>query len=71
MSFVMPDGVEPDGYFEQIAVTMVGHGWSAGPPPGRHPLGGVIHTEMVMAIFGRAAEASHGAWPRCAGNAAT
>jgi hypothetical protein len=54
MSFVMPDGVEPDGFFGQIAATMVGQGWSAGPPPGRHPFGVVVHTETVMAIFGRA-----------------
>ena len=54
MSFVMPDGVEPDGFFEQIVATMVGHGWSAGSPPGRHPFGVVVHTETVMAIFGRA-----------------
>ena len=54
MSFVLPDGVEPDGFFQQTAATMVGHGWSAGAPPGRRPFGVVIHTETVMAIFSRA-----------------
>ena len=58
MSFAMPDAVEPDAYFERIAATMVGQGWTDGPPPGKHPFGVVIHTETVMAIIGAACGAS-------------
>jgi hypothetical protein len=54
MSFGMPDGVEPDDYFGQIAATMVRQGWTEGPPPGRRPFGVVIHSESVMAVIGRA-----------------
>ena len=54
MSFAMPAEVESDAYFKQIAVTMVERGWTDGPPPGKCPLGVVIHTETVWAIIGRA-----------------
>jgi hypothetical protein len=54
MSFAMPDAVEPDAHFKQIAVTMVEHGWAEGPPHGTRPCGVVIHTETVMAVIGRA-----------------
>ena len=54
MSFAMPDGLEPDAHFKQIAATMADRGWIAGPPPGTRPVGVVIHTETVMAIIGLA-----------------
>jgi hypothetical protein len=57
MSFAMPDGVEPDAYFNQIVVTMVGEGWTEGPPPGKCPVGVAIHTETVMAIISSASGA--------------
>jgi hypothetical protein len=53
VSFDVPAGTDPNSYFEQIAATMVGHGWSDGPPPGKRPFGRVIHTDGVMAIVGR------------------
>jgi hypothetical protein len=52
MGYDMPAGVDRDAYFEQIARTMIEHGWSDGPPPGLHPFGRVIHKEGVMAIIG-------------------
>jgi hypothetical protein len=52
MGYDMPAGVDRDAYFEQIAKTMIEHGWSDGPPPGLHPFGRVIHKEGVMAIIG-------------------
>lgn len=65
MSFAIPAGVEPDDYFEGIAVTMVRHGWADGPPPGMCPTGMVIHTATVMAIIGRAAVTGRGAVQLC------
>ncbi|BBX96782.1 hypothetical protein AWC15_17980 [Mycobacterium lacus] len=53
MSFDVPAGVDHDTYFEQIAKTMVTHGWSAGPPTGKHLFGTVIHKDGVMAIIGK------------------
>jgi hypothetical protein len=53
MSFDVPAGAELNAYFEQIAATMIGHGWSDGPPPGKRPFGRVIHTDGVMAIIGK------------------
>jgi hypothetical protein len=57
MSFAMPAGIEPDAYLHRIAVVMVTQGWVDGPPPGKCPLGVVIHTETVMAIIARASAA--------------
>ncbi len=53
MSFDVPAGADRNAYFEQIAATMIGHGWSDGPPPGKRPFGRVIHTGGVMAIIGK------------------
>jgi hypothetical protein len=52
MSFDVPAGADRNAYFEQIAATMIGQGWSDGPPPGKQPFGRVIHTGAVMAIIG-------------------
>ena len=57
MSFAMPADIEPDAYFHRIAAVMVTQGWIDGPPPGRRPLGVVIHTETVMAMISRASAA--------------
>jgi hypothetical protein len=65
MSFAMPSSVDPDDYFNGIAVTMVGHGWADGPPPGACPSGVVIHTATVMAIIGRAAVVGRGSVKLC------
>ncbi|MEO3761606.1 hypothetical protein ABGB19_25420 [Mycobacterium sp. B14F4] len=54
MSFSTPDDLAPEAFFEQVAATMVAHGWSAGPPPGKCPFGVVVHTDAVMAVIGRA-----------------
>jgi len=51
MSFAIPEGADPDGYFGQIAAAMVRHGWSEGPPPGMCPFGEVIHNEAVLAVI--------------------
>ncbi len=51
MSFTLPTGVEVQAYFSQISKTMVAHGWTDGPPPGKQPFGVVIHTEAVMAVM--------------------
>ncbi len=53
MSFVVPPGADHTAYFEQIATTMISHGWSDGPPPGMRPFGRVIHMDGVMAIIGK------------------
>jgi hypothetical protein len=52
VSFDVPAGTDRNAYFEQIAATMIGHGWSDGPPPGKQPFGRTIHTGGVMAIIG-------------------
>ncbi|ETW26797.1 hypothetical protein MGAST_00005, partial [Mycobacterium gastri 'Wayne'] len=39
-----PAEVDPDAFFDQIAATMVAHGWADGPPPGLHPNGRVINS---------------------------
>jgi hypothetical protein len=57
MSFAMPADPEPDAYFQQIAAVMLTQGWIDGPPPGKCPIGVVIHTETVMAIIARASAA--------------
>ena len=54
MSFSTPDGIAPEAFFEQVAATMVAHGWFEGPPPGKCPFGVVVHTDTVMAVIGRA-----------------
>src|ERR1700736_3731332 len=54
MSFAVPAGAEPEQHFSQIAAAMVRQGWTAGAPAGERPFGGVVHTEAVMAIMGRA-----------------
>jgi hypothetical protein len=53
MGFRIPDGIEPQTYFRQIAQTMVqnGNGWYDGPPPGKNPFGTVIHTDTVFAVI--------------------
>jgi hypothetical protein len=53
MGFALPQDMEPKTYFRQIAKTMVGQGWSDGPPPGKVPFGTVIHKGPVMAIMGQ------------------
>jgi hypothetical protein len=52
MTFAVPRGADRDGYFQRIAYTMEANGWSAGPPPGRHASGTVIHQDEVMATIG-------------------
>lgn len=49
MTFDVPAGVERNAYFEQIAATMVAHGWSAGPQQGKQPFGTVIRKDGVWA----------------------
>jgi hypothetical protein len=46
-----PAEVDPDAFFNQIAATMVAHGWTDGPPPGLHPNGRAINKNGVMAIM--------------------
>ena len=46
-----PAEVDPDTFFNQIAATMVAHGWADGPPPGLRPNGRVINKNGVMAIM--------------------
>ena len=55
MGYRIPDGSDPQKYFQQIAQTMVtqGNGWYDGPPPGKNPFGTVIHTDTVFAIIGQ------------------
>lgn len=53
VSFDVPPGADRNAYFAQIATTMIAHGWSDGPPPGKKPFGRVIHTGSVMAIIGK------------------
>ncbi|MGH3675303.1 MAG: hypothetical protein ACRDU5_06110 [Mycobacterium sp.] len=53
MGFALPTDMEPTTFFEQIAKTMVGQGWTDGPPPGKRPFGTVIHKGPIMAIMGR------------------
>jgi hypothetical protein len=53
MGFALPKGMEPDTYFSQIAKTMVGQGWTSGPPAGKRPFGTVIHKGPIMAIMGQ------------------
>lgn len=51
MSFKLPVEAEPGAFFEQIAATMVAHGWADGPPPGLRPNGRVINKSGVMAVM--------------------
>lgn len=51
VGFSLPKDMEPKKYFAQIAKTMVGRGWTDGPPPGKVPFGTVIHKGGVMAIM--------------------
>jgi hypothetical protein len=46
-----PAEVDPDAFFNQVAATMVAHGWTDGPPPGLHPNGRVINKDGVMAVM--------------------
>jgi hypothetical protein len=46
-----PAGVDANTYYDQIAKTMVAHGWTDGPLPGLHPAGTVIHNNAVMATI--------------------
>ncbi|HWF28742.1 MAG TPA: hypothetical protein VG327_10250 [Mycobacterium sp.] len=46
-----PTEADPDAFFNQIAATMVAHGWTDGPPPGLHPNGRVINKDGVMAVM--------------------
>jgi hypothetical protein len=46
-----PPEVDPDAFFNQIAATMVAHGWTEGPPPGLHPNGRVTNKSGVMAVM--------------------
>ncbi|WP_255246013.1 hypothetical protein [Mycobacterium persicum] len=52
MTFIVPLGIDHSAYFEQVAATMVAHGWSSGAPPGQHLFGTVIHKDGVMATIG-------------------
>lgn len=54
MSFAIPAGADPDGYFRQIAAALVAQGWNDGPPAGMCPFGEVVHTPTVMAVICRA-----------------
>ena len=51
VGFLLPKDMEPEKYFAQIAKTMVGQGWTDGPPPGLKPFGTVIHKGGVMVIM--------------------
>jgi hypothetical protein len=42
---------DPDAFINQIAATMVAHGWTDGPPPGLHPNGRVISKDGVVAVM--------------------
>ncbi|KZS56220.1 hypothetical protein [Mycobacterium ostraviense] len=52
VKFNVPAGMDHNAYFEQVAATMVAHGWLTGPPPGLRPFGTAIHKDGVMAIIG-------------------
>ncbi|WP_083066021.1 hypothetical protein [Mycobacterium arosiense] len=52
MTFAVPPGVDRNSYYQQVANTMVGNGWSAGAPPGEHEFGTVINKSGVMASIG-------------------
>ncbi len=52
MTFIVPRGIDHSSYFEQVAATMVAHGWSSGAPPRQHLFGTVIHKDGVMATIG-------------------
>ncbi|BBX96781.1 hypothetical protein AWC15_17975 [Mycobacterium lacus] len=52
MTFNVPAGIDHNAYYEQIAKTMVAHGWSAGAPSGKHLFGTVIRKEGVWADIG-------------------
>jgi hypothetical protein len=54
LSFAIPEGVEPEEHFKQIAAVMVRKGWHEGPPAGKCPFGDAVHTEAVMAVICRA-----------------
>lgn len=51
VSFVFPSGADPQGYIEQIASTMIAHGWSDGPPPGKRPYGRLVHQGQMLVII--------------------
>lgn len=53
VSFDPPPGVDQGAYFDQVAKTMVAHGWTAGAPQGRTSFGAVIHKDGVMASIGK------------------
>jgi hypothetical protein len=50
-SFEIPKDVEPQKYVDQVAKTMVQHGWIDGPPPGNRAFGTLIHTPEVWVIL--------------------
>ncbi|KAA1248571.1 hypothetical protein F0Q45_19900 [Mycobacterium simiae] len=52
MGYDMPTGVDRAAYFDQIAIAMVDHGWSDGPPSGIHTFGRGLHKGGVLAIIG-------------------
>ncbi|WP_371877829.1 hypothetical protein, partial [Mycobacterium kansasii] len=52
MTFNVPPGIDHSAYFEQVAATMVAHGWSSGAPSGQHLFGTAIHNDGVMATIG-------------------
>jgi hypothetical protein len=51
VGFLLPKDMEPEKYFAQIAKTMVGRGWTDGPPLGLKPFGTVVHKGSVMVIM--------------------
>jgi hypothetical protein len=59
MSFAMPAGPpdgpsatpDPNALFQQIATSMVAHGWNDGPPPDWHSYGRVLNKDGVVAVM--------------------
>ena len=51
VSFTFPPDVDKQAYIDQIALAMVGVGWTEGPPPGKMPYGRVLHQGGLMAML--------------------
>jgi hypothetical protein len=51
MNFTLPAGHQANAYLDQVAATMVAHGWTDGPSPGLNPVGRAIHEGGVTAAM--------------------
>ncbi len=47
----LPTQADPNSVFQQIATTMVAHGWNDGPPPDWHSYGRVLNKDGVVAVM--------------------